>query len=186
MTVDNLAFIFVQLEHNFDKWNCTHQAFKNEWFAKWKEFEKLEECPSDERKLDTEDYQKLQKINEWGHKFKTGEGLAGKFGRKRCNDITKFFGKAHFEKDKTTKELLPHVEPNRCALQEEIEAHFSKERLRNNRAGDGDSSQQPAGKKAKVSLEAPSTDDALEDFHADAFDEAITVEPARFLVFKSY
>lgn len=170
MTVDDLAFIFVQLEHNIDKWNYTHQAFKNEWIAKWKEFDKLEECPSDERNLGKEDYRKLQKINEWGYEFKTGEGLAGKFGRKRYNGITKFFGRAYFEKDKNKRELLPHVETNRCALQEEIEAHFSRERLRNNKAGGGDdSSQQPTGKKAKVAV----TDHALDSFHSDAFDEAL-------------
>jgi hypothetical protein len=92
LTLDDLIFIFVQVENNINKWNLMYSAWKAEYIEGWKANELI---------LDCECMNKIKEINKCGYEFPPGHSVA-----KECkhwyNEITKYFYDAYFAEDEAS------------------------------------------------------------------------------------
>lgn len=160
MTTDDLAFIFVQLEHNISMWNMLERAYREKIIV------------NDEKKFTEEEKKVFALIKEHGYEFpKTGSGVSGKFGQRRYIGITKFFHFAYWQKDKATDEYLPSVAANRKALSDRLSELIEADRETAAAAADvpGTATKNSASKKPQAK-ELPQ-DPILESIWADAWSD---------------
>ena len=136
MTVDDMVFMFVQVQHNIGKWNLMYQAFQNCEIDAWVDKKSIEECDCD-KKMSPEDTQRIKDINEYGYEYPTGSGVAGRDGQRRYEDLTIYFHEHFYKHDD------PNVQRNRKIL---TDAHNklvqeSRERERQLQQDNGDDSE---------------------------------------------
>ena len=98
MSIDDMTFIFVQVQHNIAKWNLMYCAYKQKSIHAWKDKESIEECEFD-RKMTATDQQRIGAINKYGYEYPTGSGVAGNDGKRRYNAMFKYFYRHFFDKD---------------------------------------------------------------------------------------
>lgn len=96
MTNDDLTFMFVQAQHNINKWLMIDKAFKLKTFPSWEKFSGPKDVVADKHLTDQEK-KTIKAINDTGSEFPSGAGITGKDGRKRYNEITKFFHCTYFD-----------------------------------------------------------------------------------------
>lgn len=99
MTADDLAFAFLQVEQNIDRWLLHYNAHKEQRIPAWKEVEFLEECDCDAKSLkkkDSESLRLVQLMSNRGCEFPPGAGVNGSQGRKRYNSVKRYFDDCYF------------------------------------------------------------------------------------------
>jgi len=90
MTIDDMTFIFVQVQHNIAKWNLMYCAYKQKSIDAWKNKESIQECEFD-KKMTATDVQRIGDINKYGYEYPTGSGVAGNDGKRRYQAMFKYF-----------------------------------------------------------------------------------------------
>jgi hypothetical protein len=125
LTLDDFAFLFVQVENNINKWNLMYSAWKSEYIEGWKENESVQHCECDRNSLSEGDAAKIKTINRCGYEYPSGAGVAGKDGKHRYNEMTKYLYNAYYAENEASK-------TNREALDSAIKELVEKERAKNN------------------------------------------------------
>lgn len=95
LSVDDFVFIFVQAQHNINKWNLMNWAFENNWIKAWKDKESVAVCECDKKSLGKE-YELFKKICRLGNEYPFGSGVAGVDGQKRYHSMTKYLYRAYY------------------------------------------------------------------------------------------
>lgn len=115
MTLDDLVFLFLQLQHNISKWNLVWKAYKERHIKAWEEVDDVLGLETDPKKMkgDDESKRRVALINSRGYEFPYGSGVGGRDGRRRYNAIKKFFDDAYYGNDPKSS---PEVVQNREAL----------------------------------------------------------------------
>lgn len=144
--LDDLVFIFMQVQHNIDKWIFLHRLLVKKQnngtnvVAFGKRTEDVENLltPEERKPIETK-----------GYEFPHGAGISGKEAQKRYVEMTKFFHQHYFDlQGQDNKEF---VEANRQALVDaitkQIEADEAKEQQKRSRSDATDSS---SSKKRKL------------------------------------
>lgn len=166
VSLDDMAFIFVQVEHNISKWLMICKAVEEQRIEAWKDLnlgdgglDKIAIEPT----MSGDDKKRLALINEWGSEFPAGSGVAGKDGKRRYNAITKLFHSAYYKKDCNI------VKRNREKLFERLK-QLNKER-RQSDGDEGGSSLGSSGKKGNSKQVEQAKDPEMEAIHAEAWDD---------------
>lgn len=164
MTLDDFVFVFVQVQHNINKWNLIYRAWKLNHIAGWVDKQAIEYCECDKRLLVEADMKRISNINEWGYEFPAGAGVAGKDGKARYNAMTKFLYKTYYNKSD------PVVTDNRKALHHSIQSHATRRRDRE-AAAQLNAPTVPPNKKKSYRLQELARDEELDDIQNDAWDD---------------
>lgn len=112
--LDDLVFIFVQVQHNIDKWILLHQLLAKKLDATAIPLGKKNE--DDESSLSAHE---KKDIATRGYEYPHGAGISGKEAQKRYVSLTKFFHHSYFN-TKGDPEAVKAVNANRQALVDEL------------------------------------------------------------------
>ena len=163
LTLDDFVFLFVQVENNINKWNLMYSAFKNKYIDGWKGNESIQECECDRNSLGDDDMKKIKAINKCGYEFPTGSGVAGKDGKRRYNEMTKYLYNAYFSETDASHQ-------NKEALDSAIKEMVEKERAANK---DNSPDNEMNLSTTKNCQELSSTDEELDAIHASVWSSTI-------------
>ena len=119
MTLDELVFMFVQVENNINKWRMVWKAFKETLVPAWEKHDEPEDCECNKKSLaGKQDYDTswrlVSYINEEGCEYPLGSGIAGRDGRRRCKHLKEYFSDHYF--DLGRQDVKEQVLANRKAL----------------------------------------------------------------------
>lgn len=139
--LDEVVFIFLQVQHNIDKWNLLEQAYETNKIPRGKEDRDLNET---EKKL-------MKEIDAKGYEFPNGAGVAGVEGERRRAAITKRLFDLFYD---PAEQHRVRVNTNRVALVENLKSLMEEEENKLREAGqrvpgEQDSVAQPKKKKAR-------------------------------------
>lgn len=165
ITVDDLAFLFTQVQHNIGKWNLLHKAFTRGVIRE-----------SVEEKEYTEQEKKLVKIIEAkGYEYPNGSGVSGTDGRARYQGMTKLFYYTYFNKVRATGKYTDQVNNNRKALLDALMV-LRNEEVKAMGPVESSSSKKPKKSKAKDAI----IDPALHAINLEAWGTSIVpaLDPA--------
>lgn len=117
VTLDDLVFMFVQVQNNINKWRLVWHAFEEKLVPAWEHHKDPEDCECNKKSLAGKDNEAanlelVNLINDRGYEFPKGAGVAGTDGRRRYNHLTEYFFDHYFN----TRDNPNAVEANRRAL----------------------------------------------------------------------
>lgn len=158
LTVDDIAFIFLQVQHNIDKWKLLHHAIQN----------KTVSADSEEKSMTGHEKKVLQKMNEMGYEYKNGSGVSGTEGKKRYSGITKFIHKAFYSNLSNDK-----VKKNREALKEAVDRVREEARHRLSFDSGDTVGNHDKNKKPKCKEQTP--DPVMDDIQDELWDDIAIV-----------
>ena len=124
MTLDDLVFAFVQVQHNIDYWTLAYRAYENKNFIQaWKDKSCAEDCESERKSVGDHDYKKILLLRKIGNEYPQGSGVSGTDGIKRYQSMTVLFYRAYYKQGDG-----PLVPDNHKALRQAVEdqAKFRK------------------------------------------------------------
>ena len=120
LTLDNLAFIFLQVQNCINKWLWFHKAWKlKKGPPAWREkpFKDIQKCETT-KELNKEEKKEVQKIEELGYEYKSGSGVSGEEGKQRMGAVIKFLHRAYYDPNNGK------MEENKKALKREVQKLF--------------------------------------------------------------
>lgn len=161
MTVDDLVFIFMQVQHNIGKWTLFHGAIRRG---------ELRENVI-EKNYTKEETTLMKQIEENNLEYKNGEGVSGEDGQIRYVGMIKFFHLVYWHRHEQTNEYLDYVKANRSALLDALKDMIEKER------GDEEEAPAPSSKKKskKSKVKELSNDTVLTSIYNDAWADVTEV-----------
>lgn len=125
MTLDDLVFMFIQVQNNINKWRMVWKAFQDKMVPAWRNHHEPEDCECNKKSLmGKEGYdrslQLVNHINEKGYEYPQGSGIAGKDGRRRYKHLKEYFSDLFFDLHHADRD---NVQANRNALIDAVKSY---------------------------------------------------------------
>ena len=122
ITLDEFVFVFLQAQHNIDKWNLLELAYQRGKIRRG----------VDDKELTTEERQHMKLIDSKGYEFPNGAGVSGIEGETRRRSIVKRLHDIFYDYDASAME---RTKANREALLTALMALMEDEQKRAREAG---------------------------------------------------
>jgi len=191
LTLDDLTFIFCQVEHNINKWNLFFRAFKTQYIDFWKGADDIEYCeiPAKKKKkkqskaatligddgdqMSKKDRKKIDDMDKRGYEFRSGSGFDKGEGQTRYRQIKKYLYRAYYKRD---PEVIEKVRANRKALDDAVKILADKKSQRERaRAGVSMDDSTAADQPEETSMPELSVDEELDEINAMVLENGVGV-----------
>ena len=131
LTLDDMTYIFIQLQNNINKWQLIHRAWKKGLGPQaWENKKQFKQLDVGKKHLSDEDAKFMDTLDLFGAEYPGGSGVSGSAGMPRYAVMKRFFWMNYYKREDGGGGFAAQTMKNRDALKKQLVA-LREERIEN-------------------------------------------------------